>query len=308
MFLRSPIAFSTRSRGFTTRRFHPILKEFRRTGHRHRRPMGTPVHVTADGIVLSAGWDAGSGRTVKIRIPAAAPATASPRSGASSGDREAARRGHRFRGASGLATAPHLDYRVRVPPTALPDVAQTCPRGALARRSGGVRPLARASGWRAHRYDAPSARAHGAARAERGGGPGRGRRVIRPHSLSGRPRRRHDIWPLGLFSPSRRRSTLRSTSPSVTSSSASVVTCCARTARRLRLRRGDGTTSARRHQRRRQYAEHATGGGARAQRSPRGAVAPARRRRADRGGRPVAGPRAAQDGTRRRAWRDLERG
>lgn len=119
MFLRSPIAFSTRiTSGFSHRRFHPILREFRpHWGIDIGAPTGTPVHVTADGVVLSVGWDGGGGRTVKVRHPAGFVTCYLHLSRFAKG----LVRGVRVRqsdvvgyvGQTGLATAPHLDYRVQ---------------------------------------------------------------------------------------------------------------------------------------------------------------------------------------------------
>jgi len=119
MFLRSPIAFSTRiTSGFTTRRFHPILKEFRpHWGIDLGAPTGTPVHVTAEGVVASVGWDNGGGRTVKVRHAGGYVTgylhLSAYAKGLSRGDRVHQGEVIGFVGQSGLATAPHLDYRVQ---------------------------------------------------------------------------------------------------------------------------------------------------------------------------------------------------
>jgi murein DD-endopeptidase MepM/ murein hydrolase activator NlpD len=119
MFLRSPIAFSTRiTSGFSKRRFHPVLKEFRpHWGIDIGAPTGTPVHVTADGVVLSVGWDGGGGRTVKVRHPGGYVTCYLHLSrfaaGLVRGDRVRQNEVIGYVGATGLATAPHLDYRVQ---------------------------------------------------------------------------------------------------------------------------------------------------------------------------------------------------
>ncbi|HEV8239621.1 MAG TPA: M23 family metallopeptidase [Thermoanaerobaculia bacterium] len=150
MFLRSPLAFSMRiTSGFTTRRFHPILKEFRpHWGIDLGAPAGTPVHVTANGVVLSAGWDGGGGRTVKVRHPSGYVTCYLHLSRFASGITRGARVQQNevigYVGESGLATAPHLDYRVQlfgrwVDPLSLKSV----PAAALSRRE-----MAAFSGWR----------------------------------------------------------------------------------------------------------------------------------------------------------------
>lgn len=150
MFLRSPLAFSTRiTSGFTTRRFHPILKEFRpHWGIDLGAPTGTPVHVTANGVVLSAGWDGGGGRTVKVRHPGGYVTCYLHLSRFATGMTRGARVEQNevigYVGESGLATAPHLDYRVQlfgrwVDPLSLKSV----PAAPLSRRE-----MAAFAGWR----------------------------------------------------------------------------------------------------------------------------------------------------------------
>ena len=119
MFLRSPLAFSTRiTSGFSKRRFHPVLKEFRpHWGVDFGAPTGTPVHVTANGVVLSVGWDGGGGRTVKVRHPGGYVTCYLHLSrfakGLSRGQRVRQNEVVGYVGETGLATAPHLDYRVQ---------------------------------------------------------------------------------------------------------------------------------------------------------------------------------------------------
>jgi murein DD-endopeptidase MepM/ murein hydrolase activator NlpD len=120
MFLRSPLAFSTRiTSAFSHRRFHPVLKTYRpHWGVDYGAPTGTPVRVTSDGVVLLVGWDGGGGKTVKVRHPGGYVTAYLHLSGYAKG----LGRGDRVRqgevvgyvGATGLATASHLDYRVQL--------------------------------------------------------------------------------------------------------------------------------------------------------------------------------------------------
>lgn len=118
MFLRSPLPFTRITSRFSKRRFHPVLKVHRpHYGVDYGAPTGTPVRATATGTVVFAGRKGGAGNMVKLRhtsgyltaylhLSKFAPA---------------ARVGKRVRqgeiighvGATGLATAPHLDYRVQ---------------------------------------------------------------------------------------------------------------------------------------------------------------------------------------------------
>ena len=66
-FLRSPVEFSRISSGFTTARFHPILKKWRaHKGVDFAAPMGAKVKVTADGIVSVVGKQTGYGNVIMV--------------------------------------------------------------------------------------------------------------------------------------------------------------------------------------------------------------------------------------------------
>lgn len=118
MFLRAPLPYSRVTSRFSSRRFHPLLKIARpHHGVDYGAAAGTPVRVTAAGTVTMAGWDGGGGKTVLVRhangyltgylhlsrFAAGIRAGASVRQGEVIG----------YVGATGLATAPHLDYRVQ---------------------------------------------------------------------------------------------------------------------------------------------------------------------------------------------------
>jgi murein DD-endopeptidase MepM/ murein hydrolase activator NlpD len=118
MFLRAPLPYSRVTSKFSTHRFHPVLKVTRpHYGVDYGAPVGTPVRVTAAGTVVSAGWDGGGGKTVKVRHPNGFTTCYLHLSGFAAG----VRAGSRVRqgeligyvGATGLATGPHLDYRVQ---------------------------------------------------------------------------------------------------------------------------------------------------------------------------------------------------
>jgi murein DD-endopeptidase MepM/ murein hydrolase activator NlpD len=118
MFLRAPLTFNRISSGFTHRRFHPVLQRYSpHYGVDYAAPVGTPVHSTADGVVTFVGWDRGGGNTVKIRHPNEYLSAYLHLSRFAKG----MQRGSRVRqgevigyvGATGLATGPHLDYRVQ---------------------------------------------------------------------------------------------------------------------------------------------------------------------------------------------------
>lgn len=118
MFLRSPLRYSRVTSRFSTRRFHPVLKRYRpHYGVDYGAPRGTPVRVTANGSVVSAGWDRGGGKTVKVRHPngylTAYLHLSRYAKGIRSGRRVMQGDVVGYVGSTGLSTAPHLDYRVQ---------------------------------------------------------------------------------------------------------------------------------------------------------------------------------------------------
>jgi murein DD-endopeptidase MepM/ murein hydrolase activator NlpD len=118
LFLRSPLRFSRITSGFTGRRFHPVLKTYRpHYGVDYGAPTGTPVRVTANGVVGFAGWDRGGGKTVKVRHPngylTAYLHLSKFASGIGVGRRVSQGEVIGYVGSTGLATGSHLDYRIQ---------------------------------------------------------------------------------------------------------------------------------------------------------------------------------------------------
>jgi len=116
-FLASPLKFQpVVTSAFSRSRLHPILREYRpHLGVDYRAPAGAPVVAVADGVVVSAGMSGGSGRLVHLRHANGFETQYLHLSSI------AVRAGSRVRqgelvgrvGASGLATGPHLDYRLK---------------------------------------------------------------------------------------------------------------------------------------------------------------------------------------------------
>jgi murein DD-endopeptidase MepM/ murein hydrolase activator NlpD len=114
-FLRSPLRFTRISSGFTYARLHPILKLMRpHLGVDYAAPTGTPVRASADGLVVAAGREGGYGNVVRMRHPNSYETLYGHLS------RINVRVGQRLTqgtvvglvGMTGLATGPHLDYRM----------------------------------------------------------------------------------------------------------------------------------------------------------------------------------------------------
>lgn len=118
-FLRSPLRFEPRvTSGFSLRRFHPVTGGFRpHLGVDYGAPTGTLVQAVADGRVVSATTDAANGRMVRLQHTGGYQTYYLHLSAFASGLRIGARvaQGQTIGlvGATGLATGPHLDYRVR---------------------------------------------------------------------------------------------------------------------------------------------------------------------------------------------------
>jgi murein DD-endopeptidase MepM/ murein hydrolase activator NlpD len=118
MFLRSPLRYSRVTSSFSLHRFHPVLNEYRpHYGVDYGTPVGTPVQVTANGVVVSAGWEGGGGNVVKVRHANGYMTAYLHLSRFAPGIRAGARvrQGDTiaYSGMTGLATGPHLDYRVK---------------------------------------------------------------------------------------------------------------------------------------------------------------------------------------------------
>lgn len=118
-FLRAPLSFTRISSGFSHRRLHPILGYHRpHPGIDYAAPHGTPVMATADGTVIRRARDNQAGRFVKIRHAGSIETTYMHLSrfakGSTQGSRVRQGQVIGYVGQSGLATGPHLDYRMNV--------------------------------------------------------------------------------------------------------------------------------------------------------------------------------------------------
>lgn len=118
-FLKAPLQFKRISSYFTKARFHPILKYYRpHEGIDYAAPTGTPVSTIGDGVVIKSQKSGGYGNLVIIKHPNGY----STYYGHLSKYGKGIKKGVRVRqgqvigyvGATGLATGPHLDFRIKL--------------------------------------------------------------------------------------------------------------------------------------------------------------------------------------------------
>ena len=116
-FLKAPLSYRRISSGFTARRAHPILKITRpHYGVDYAAPAGTPVSAVGDGAVTYAGYKGQNGNLVIVKHTNGYVTSY----GHLSRIRKGVRRGVPLRqgevlgyvGSTGLATGPHLDFRM----------------------------------------------------------------------------------------------------------------------------------------------------------------------------------------------------
>jgi len=118
-FLRSPMELTRITSGFTMARFHPVLQDWREhKGVDYAAPQGTPVRVTADGVVTYAGWQNGYGNVIFVRHQGNY-STVYGHMSKFADDLKAGSRVSQgdtigFVGMTGWATGPHLHYEFRV--------------------------------------------------------------------------------------------------------------------------------------------------------------------------------------------------
>jgi murein DD-endopeptidase MepM/ murein hydrolase activator NlpD len=118
-FSRYPVAFRRITSNYNPNRYHPILGVHRaHTGTDFGAPTGTPVMSTAAGTVIFAGTNGGYGRMVEIRhfngYTTRYAHLSRFAAGIRVGTRVALKQVIGEVGATGLATAPHLHYELRI--------------------------------------------------------------------------------------------------------------------------------------------------------------------------------------------------
>ncbi len=116
-FLKAPLTYRRISSGFSLSRLHPVLNKWRpHLGIDYAAPSGTPVKAAGNGRVVSAGIKGGYGKCIKLehgngyssyyghlsKFASCLKAKCRVKQGDVIG----------YVGATGLATGPHLDYRI----------------------------------------------------------------------------------------------------------------------------------------------------------------------------------------------------
>lgn len=117
-FLKAPLKYSRISSGYSLNRYHPVLKYYRpHQGVDYAAAYGTPVHSIGDGTIIKRGYQKSGGgnylyvkhnsvyTTVYMHLSKFA-------SGMYVGKRVSQGQTIGYVGATGLASGPHLDFRV----------------------------------------------------------------------------------------------------------------------------------------------------------------------------------------------------
>jgi murein DD-endopeptidase MepM/ murein hydrolase activator NlpD len=117
-FLHSPLKFAAPiTSHFSLSRYHPILKEYRpHLGIDYGAPSGTPVQTIGDGRVIFAGMKGGDGNLVKVQHSNGYSTYYMHLSRILVRNGERVEQGQRIGlvGMTGLATGPHLDFRIEL--------------------------------------------------------------------------------------------------------------------------------------------------------------------------------------------------
>ncbi|UQZ87709.1 hypothetical protein C4J81_00135 [Deltaproteobacteria bacterium Smac51] len=118
VFFNSPLQYTRISSGFSMNRLHPIHKVRRaHQGVDYAAPTGTPVSSVADGVVVFAGWNGGYGRLVTIKHDEVYTTMYAHLSRFAKGLKKGSKVNQGdligYVGATGTATGPHLDFRMK---------------------------------------------------------------------------------------------------------------------------------------------------------------------------------------------------
>lgn len=116
--LRAPLTYSRISSRYSHRRLHPVLHTYRpHLGIDYAAPTGTPVMTTGDGAIMTASRTRANGNYIKVKHNSSYISYYLHLSrfakGIKAGVRVKQGQVIGYVGATGIATGPHLDYRVK---------------------------------------------------------------------------------------------------------------------------------------------------------------------------------------------------
>ena len=116
-FLKSPLKFAARvSSHFSMHRFHPVMKEYRaHLGTDYAVPVGTPVQAIASGKVTFSGFKGGNGNLIVLKHSNGYETYYLHLSQRLVRTGQTVQQGQRvgLSGMTGLASGPHLDFRIK---------------------------------------------------------------------------------------------------------------------------------------------------------------------------------------------------
>ena len=132
-FLKAPLSYSRISSRFSNARVHPVTKVVRaHHGVDYAAPAGTPVYSVGDGVVITKAWDSkGGGNYLKIKHNSTYTTEYMHLRGFAAGINQGTHVSQGqligYVGATGVATGPHLDYRVFKNGTAIDPLSMDLP-------------------------------------------------------------------------------------------------------------------------------------------------------------------------------------
>lgn len=118
MLLKAPLSFTRISSGYSMNRKHPVFFDRRpHQGVDYAAPSGTPVKAVGDGMVTRCGWGNGFGKMIVVNHANGLESMYSHLSGFAAdlkkGKRVKQGQTIGYVGATGVATGPHLDFRLK---------------------------------------------------------------------------------------------------------------------------------------------------------------------------------------------------
>ena len=116
-FLKAPLSYTRISSGFSRNRYHPVLNKWKpHLAIDYAAPTGTPVKSVAEGTIIRRSYDRYNGNMIRIRHPNSYETTYIHLSrfgkGISKGKKVRQGEVIGYVGMTGIATGPHLDFRV----------------------------------------------------------------------------------------------------------------------------------------------------------------------------------------------------